>query len=278
MLFRDGPHGRHRRGRSHGSNHIGRLIRLEATMYDYAGAIEALNQHWRTILPCLIGPMIFSYIYFTTAVRQSIREKVYVEAFISAAFFFWHDLSFVLRYGDWFDGRYSHWWFQGWWFALLGTVAFEAFLIYQIYRYGHRELWPNLSKGAFGALLILGTIAVGSVWFLIKCGYGDNLFFVSFAVTAVIPAAPFHTGIMVLRKTRAGQSVARQLCMIGNIVFLTAAFMQVSDFFRTPVYLAFACCFVVWPLVNIVLIGTLPPTPTSVPAPTAKGGVAEARD
>jgi hypothetical protein len=234
-------------------------------MYDYAAAIEALNHHWRTILPCLIGPVIFSYIYFTTAVRQSIREKVYVEAFISAAFFFWHDLSFVLRYHQWFGGQYTHWWFKGWWFALLGTVAFEAFLIYQIYRYGQRELWPNLSRGKFAAMLVLGTIAVGSVWFLIKYGYGDDLFFVSFAVTAVIPAAPFHTGIMVLRKTRAGQSVARQLCMTGNIVFLSAAFMQVSHFFRSPVYLAFAVCFAIWPLVNIALIRTLPTAPVLTP-------------
>jgi hypothetical protein len=57
-------------------------------MYDYGAAIAALNHHWPTILPCLIGPVIFSYIYFSTAVRQSIREKVYVEAFISAPFFF----------------------------------------------------------------------------------------------------------------------------------------------------------------------------------------------
>jgi len=220
--------------------------------------------------------VIFSYIYFTTAVRQSIKEKVYVEAFISAAFFFWHDLSFVLRYSDWFGGRYSHWWFQGWWFALLGTVAFEAFLIYQIYRYGDREHWPNLSKGTFGAMLVLGTIAVGNVWFLIKYGYGDDLYFVSFAVTAVIPAAPFHTGIMVLRKTRAGQSVARQLCMTGNIVFLTAAFMQVSDFFHSPVYLAFAVCFAIWPLVNIALIRTLPPAPAPAPTSAAKGGAVNA--
>ena len=236
-------------------------------MYDYYAAIAALNQHWRTILPCLIGPVIFSYIYFTTAVRQSLRELVYVESFFAASFFFWHDLSFVLRYHLWFGGQYSHWWFKGWWFALVGTVLFEAYLIYLIFRFGQRDLWPNLSKRAFGALLILGTLAVGSVWFLVKYGLQDDLYFVSFAVTAVIPAAPFHTGIMVLRKNRAGQSVTRQLCMTGNIIFLTAAFAQVSHFFLSPVYLAFFVCFVAWPLVNILLIRKLPPAPLPTPEP-----------
>ncbi|MDB5968392.1 MAG: hypothetical protein JWQ90_842 [Hydrocarboniphaga sp.] len=234
-------------------------------MYDYAAAIDALNQHWRTILPCLIGPVIFSYIYFTTAVRQAIAEKVYVEAFFSAAFFFWHDLSFVLSYELWFGGAYSHWWFKAWWFALLGTVAFEAYLIYQVYRYGHRELWPSMARPKFGALLVLGTLAIGALWLLIKHGIADDLFFVTFAVTAVIPAAPYHTALMVLRKNRAGQSVARQLCMAGNLVFLTAAFAQVSDFFLSPVYLAFASAFTLWPLVNIGLIRSLPPAPASGP-------------
>lgn len=230
-------------------------------MYDYAAAIAALNQHWPTILPCLIGPVIFSYIYFTTAVRQAMAEKVYVEAFFSAALFFWHDLSFVLSYDLWFGGAYSHWWFKAWCFALAGTVLFEAYLIVQIYRYGHQELWPSLPRRRFGLLLILGTLGVGAIWFLIKRGLQDDLFFVTFAITAVIPAAPYHTALMVLRKNRAGQSVARQLCMAGNLVFLTAAFAQVSDFFLSPVYLAFALAFTLWPLANILLIRSLPPAP-----------------
>lgn len=230
-------------------------------MYDNAAAIDALNQHWRTILPCLIGPVIFTYIYFSTAVRQALREKVYVESFLAASFFFWHDLSFVLDYDLWFGGAFDHWWFRGWWFALVGTVAFEGFLIVQVYRYGQRELWPNLSRGRFGVLLILGTLAIGTLWFTIRHGLADDLFFVSFVATAVIPSAPMHTALMVLRKNRAGQSVIRQLCMTGNIVFLTAAFAQVSDFFLSPLFLSFALAFTLWPLANIVLIRSLPPAP-----------------
>ncbi|HKY91852.1 MAG TPA: hypothetical protein VJM11_12465 [Nevskiaceae bacterium] len=228
-------------------------------MYDYAAAIQALDARWMTILPCLLGPVVFTYIYFTSAVKQAIAEKVYVEAFFSAAFFFWHDLSFVLCWSMWFGGEYDHWWFQAWCIALIGTVLFEAFLILQVYRYGHQELWPHLTRRTFGWLLILGTLGVGAIWMLLKQGLDDDLFFVSFAVTAVIPAAPWHTALMALRKSRAGQSVVRQLCMAGNLVFLTAAFAQVSDFFLSPTYLAFALAFTLWPLGNILLIRSLPP-------------------
>lgn len=228
-------------------------------MYDYAQSIAALDQNWKTILPCLIAPVVFTYIYFSTAVRQARREGVYVETFFAAAFFFWHDLSFLLAYELWFGGSYDHWWFKGWWFALIGTVAFEAYLIWQVYRFGHRELWPNLPRGQFGALLILGTLAIGTLWFALKNGLNDDLFFLSFIATAVIPAAPMHTALMVMRKSRAGQSIVRQLCMTGNIIFVTLAFTQVSDFFVSPMFLCFVLAFALWPLVNIVLIRSLPP-------------------
>lgn len=238
-------------------------------MYDYGAAIQALDAHWPTILPCLIGPIIFSYIYFTSAVRQARAEKVYVEAFFSAAFFFWHDLGFVLDYALWFGGPYDHWWFKGWWFALAGTVLFEAFLIWQVFKYGQKELWPGLSRAAFGALIVAGTLAVGTVWFLLKHGLNDDLFFVTFVITAVIPAAPYHTALMCLRKNRAGQSVVRQWCMIGNLVFLSVAFAQVSDFFTSPLYLSFAVAFTLWPLANIWLIRRLPPAPSMAAVPKA---------
>lgn len=238
-------------------------------MYDYASAIVALDQNWKTILPCLIAPVVFTYIYFSSAVRQARTEKVYVETFFAAAFFFWHDLSFVLDYKLWFGGAYDHWWFKGWWYALLGTVAFEGYLIYQVYHYGHRELWPNLSRGQFGALLIAGTLAIGSLWFALKNGLNDDLFFLSFTATAVIPSAPMHTALMVMRKSRAGQSVVRQLCMTGNIVFVTLAFAQVSDFFLSPLFLSFAFAFALWPLANIALIRSLPAT---APADAQRSG------
>ncbi|MFT3666920.1 hypothetical protein [Piscinibacter sp.] len=230
-------------------------------MYDYQASVRAIDAHWPTILPCIAGAVIGSFIYFTSAVRQARREKVYTEAFLGASVFFWHDLSFVLHFPLWF-GVYNHWWFKSWTFALVGTVAFEAWLIYVIYQYGHRELWPSLSKRAFGAALVLGTLAVGAMWWVLKDLLNDELYFLSFAITAIW-SAPFHTGLMCLRKSRAGQSPLRQLCMANNLVWLTFAFAQVDPYFKSPPFVAFAIAFTLWPLANIWLIRRLPPAPAA---------------
>jgi len=144
-----------------------------------------------------------------------------------------------------------------WWFALVGTVILELIMLYQVYRYGREELWPRLSKRAFGALIFVGTIGIGALWALIKATLDDELYFISFAVTAVF-SVPFHTAIMSRRQSRAGQSVVMELSTIVMLLCETAAFIQVAPVFHSPVYLGFVAAFVLWPLANVWLILGLP--------------------
>jgi hypothetical protein len=144
-----------------------------------------------------------------------------------------------------------------WWFALVGTVVLELVMLYQVYRYGREELWPGLSKRAFGALLLLGTLGVGALWALVKATLDDELYFISYAITAVF-SVPFHTAIMSRRQSRAGQSVMMELSTIVMLLSETAAFVQVAPVFHSPVYLGFVAAFVLWPLANVWLILRLP--------------------
>jgi hypothetical protein len=228
-------------------------------MYDTDSSLAAINAHAGGIMLCLSAAIIFAFVYFLMAFYIAIKQQVYVVPYIGAAVFFCHDLTFVLLHHKWFV-TYDSWWLKMWWFALLGTVALEATMIYQVYRYGHQELWPNLSKRAFGSLLVLGVVGIGAMWALIKVTLNDELFFVSFAVTASF-SVPFHTGIMARRQSRAGQSVVMELSTIIILLSLTGVFMQVSPFFRSPVYLAFVVAFAVWPLANIWLMLKLPGAP-----------------
>lgn len=145
-----------------------------------------------------------------------------------------------------------------WWYALCGTVVLELVMIYQVFRYGHKELWPNVSRGVFGLLIVAGTLGAGAMWWLVKASIGDPLFFITFAITAVF-SVPFHTGLMVRRQSRAGQSIAMEALVVLMIGSLSLAFMQIAPFFRSPVYLTFAGVFTIWPLVNIALILRYPP-------------------
>jgi hypothetical protein len=96
------------------------------------------------------------------------------------------------------------------------------------------------------------------LWALVKATLDDELYFLSFAITAVF-SVPFHTAIMSRRQSRAGQSVMMELSTIVMLLSETAAFVQVAPVFHSPVYLAFVAAFVVWPLVNIWLMLKLPP-------------------
>jgi hypothetical protein len=232
-------------------------------MYDARQALQGIDLHTLPIMVCLLITVFAAFLYFAIAFRMAVKQKVYVVPFIGSALFFWHDLSFVMLYDRWFN-LYDHWWVKMWWFALVGTVIFELLMIWQVYQYGHKELWPNLSKRAFGALLVLGTLGIGAMWLLLKVSMGDELFFITFIITAVF-SVPFHTAIMSRRQSRAGQSAVMELATIVMLWCLTAAFAQVAPFFSSTPFLVFVGAFTLWPLANVWLMYRLP----KAPAPAA---------
>lgn len=236
-------------------------------MYDAYAALKTIDSNTWPIMACLLITVSGAFFYFVVALRMAIKQKVYVVPFIGSALFFWHDLTFVLMYDKWFN-VYNHWWVKMWWYALVGTVIFELLMLYQVYQYGHKELWPNLSKKAFGGLIVLGTLGIGMMWALIKFSMGDELFFITFAITAVF-SVPFHTALMSRRQSRAGQSIAMELSTIVMILSLTGVFVQIDAFFRSPLYLGFVAVFVLWPLANVWLILRLPAVGTTAKANTA---------
>ena len=229
-------------------------------MYAYKAALAAIDGHTTRIMIYLMTTVVFAFLYFVIALRMAIRQQVYVVPFIGAALFFWHDLTFVLQYDLWFH-VYNHWWVKMWWYALCGTVALELLMIYQVFRYGHQELWPNLSRSAYGALIVLGTLGIGAMWYLIKISLQDELFFITFAITAVF-SVPFHTAIMSRRQSRAGQSIVMELSTIVMLLCLSAAFTQVDPFFSSTPYRLFVAAFTLWPLANVALILRFPKVST----------------
>ena len=229
-------------------------------MYAYKAALAAIDGNTTRIMIYLMTTVVFAFLYFVIALRMAIKQQVYVVPFIGAALFFWHDLTFVLQYDLWFH-VYNHWWVKMWWYALCGTVALELLMIYQVFRYGHQELWPNLSRSAYGALIVLGTLGIGAMWYLIKISLQDELFFITFAITAVF-SVPFHTAIMSRRQSRAGQAIVMALSTIVMLLCLSAAFTQVDPFFSSTPYRLFVAAFTLWPLANVALILRFPKVST----------------
>lgn len=238
-------------------------------MYDPQSAIAAIDQNWQSIMACLCVVIVFVFIYLSIAIRMAVTQKIYVVPFVGASLFAWHDLTFVLQYDLWFN-VYDHWWFKMWWFALVASSMLEFFLTWQVFRYGHKELWPHLSRAAFGLLIAGGTIGVGVMWWLVKSVINDPFYFITFAITAIW-SVPFHTALLARRRSRAGQSVVMELSVIVMLWGLSAAFAQIDPFFLSPGYLLFVAVFTAWPLVNVWLIIRQPE-----PAPRVQTAVAYA--
>lgn len=221
-------------------------------MYDPHAALDSIDAHAGAVMMYFSVAAGLSFVYFLLAFRISITQKVYVVPFTGAALFFWHDLSFVLNHDLWFH-VYDHWWLKLWWRALIGTTALEAVMIWQVYLYGQHETWPRLSRPAYAALLLLGTLGVGAVWWLVKAALADELYFVTFLVTAVF-SVPFHTGLMVQRQSSRGQSVIMQAATIVIMWCVAGVLLQADPVFRSLPVALFLTTFTLWPLVNIGLI------------------------
>lgn len=222
-------------------------------MYDPVQALAMIDQNKVLVLTLLAGAVIFSFVYFIIGVRMAIIQKVYVVPFLGASFFLWHDVSFILHYPVWISEYNGHWWLMVWSVALVGTVALELFLIWQIMRYGHKELMPDVSKKQFNLFVVLATIGTGAMWWFIKLTLNDPIFLVTCIITAVW-SVPFHTGIMLRRRSRAGQSIAMEVSVIIIFACMAGILMKASPFFTSPGFIAFLVAFMIWPLVNIWMI------------------------
>jgi hypothetical protein len=225
--------------------------------YDPVAVLAAIDQNRTLIMLCLAGALGFSFVYFIIGIRMAIRQKVYVEPFMGASLFLWHDASFAGQIGHWSATYDSHWWLMLWSYGLMGTVLLELFLLYQFVKYGHKELLPDVSRAAFAALTIAGTLAVGVLFWLIKASLNDPLYFITFAITAFW-STPWKVGIMMRRKSNAGQSVAMNLSVFIIFACVSTAFMTVVPAFTSPPYLATFAVFMAWPLFNIWMIKRMP--------------------
>lgn len=244
-------------------------------MYEPFEALASLDQNKAAVLVGLYVAVICVFIYWIRAFMIARQQQTYVVPFIGISVFFWHDLTFVLMYDKWFN-VYDHWWLKLWWFALVPSLAFEAIFIYHVIRYGRQDFFSFLSQRTFTYLVLLATLGVGGFWYLIKMSLGDELFFITFAITAVW-SVPLHTGLMGIRKSRRGQSYAMELATVPMILGLSYAFAQVSDFFVSPVYLIFVAVVISWALVNVALIRRLPDYPIGQSALEERVATATAR-
>lgn len=224
--------------------------------YDPHAALAAIDDHVVVVLAFFSIVALATFTYLVTSFRVAIRDRAYACALPAVGWFAVHDLGFVLQYDDWFT-TYDHWWVKAWWVALVVTSLIEFALVGLFIRYGHAELAPHLSKRVFAAGAVGAVVAMAALWLLVKRSIDDELYLISFPITAFW-AVPFGTALLLRRRTRRGQSVLQPACVAVIVAGFQGALWFVDDFFRSWEFVAFTTTAVAWSLANVWLVRTLP--------------------
>ncbi len=225
-------------------------------MYDPQEALAALDTNIVPIAAAFAVVIIAVFVYWLTAWRQTRIHGLYCVPFVGISVFFWHDLSFVLQYDKWFN-VYDHWWLKVWWVGLVACIPFESLFLYHVIKYGQKDVLPGLTRTQFITGVLLAHCAIGALFFFFKFLLQDELYFVTFVITAMW-SVPFHTGVMVMRGNTKTQSVVMELSTIVMVVCLSYAFSHVAGIFHSPLYFLGVGTYILWSLANVWLILNFP--------------------
>ena len=152
-------------------------------VYDPDTVLRAIDRNAVAVVAIGGASILAMFVFFIEAIRSSRRDHVYSMALWMTALWFPHDWSYLFRFHDWFGGRYSHWFMQLFWVAIIVTAVSETTYAVQTIRYGRAQLSPQHSQHGH-AMRILAVLAAGVIsWSLLKGALDDHLYLLSFMAT-----------------------------------------------------------------------------------------------
>lgn len=224
--------------------------------YDPNVALESIDDNTAVIIACFAVVAVATFTYLVQSFRLAFADRAYSCALPTVGWFAIHDLGFVLQYELWFD-TYDHWWLKAWWVALIFTTLIEFALVAVVIKFGHAELAPHLPQRVFAAGVIAILLGITALWVLIKDSIDDELYLVSFPITAFW-TMPFATALMLRRRSQRGQTPLQPICVAFVMLGFQGALWNIDDFFREWPFVLFTAMAVVWCLANAWLLSTYP--------------------
>lgn len=233
-------------------------------MYDPAATLAAIDGHAVPLLLLCGAALAGNAVYYYECLRLGIVQKTYGMPLVGLFFFIPHDLSYVLLWRKWFV-EYDHWFLKLFWAGLVVTSVAACAFLWQAIRNGHRELLPQLTRGAFTALVLAGLLAGTGAWWSVKSVLDDELFLFAFGFTAFW-CAPFGMGLMLRRGSTLGNSARMWAGYTAIPVFYwLATMLYLPDAFRSPPWIALGAISTLCGLANLWLVRRLP-SPRGRPA------------
>lgn len=221
---------------------------------------------------------VIGFAQYFYAIALQIREKRSPWHFYQHAWYFAHDLTFVLLFHQWFY-EVDFWTFKVMWAGCIVFVFIELYCLYRSVRYERDELWGTYSDGPVSersawtrgiayyllafALFVIARIAIGDPMLL------------TLTMSTNFMVAVFPLLIVQRRGSRWGGSIVLGWFVIVGTLFTFAPrigyWTQAAAVFNEPWYFFLGAIAVVGAVWNVVATARLPrKTAQNAPEPALR--------
>ena len=227
-------------------------------MYDPQVLLDGVDAHVVPFL--LLSAVSFAglIVWYYEAIRAGERDRAFSMPPVITMVWLAHDATLVAHFSDWFGGPYDHWLMKLYWVAMVGTSAVEVVFLAQLMRFGRPELAPNLSPALYNAAVLAVLAGTTVIWLALKRVIGDDLFQVTFALTAAM-FPPFGMALLLRRGTRRGQTVRMWVGFtVAPAFWFMASIVAFGPPFRSALWILLGVVTTAWAIVTTVLVAQAP--------------------
>ncbi|HYH49324.1 MAG TPA: hypothetical protein VEG38_07225 [Acidimicrobiia bacterium] len=227
-------------------------------MYDPHVLLEGVDDHVVPFLALSAVSFAGLIVWYYEAIKVGERHRSFSMPPVITMVWLAHDATLVAHFSDWFGGPYDHWLMQLYWVAMLGTSAVEVFFVVQLVRFGRRELAPSLSQAAFTVAVLVAQAAAFVIWLSLKRIIDDDLFQVTFALTAAM-FPPFGMSLLLRRGSRRGQTVNQWIGFtIAPAFWFLATIVAYGPPFRSALWISLGIVTTAWGALTAYLLARAP--------------------
>jgi hypothetical protein len=236
-------------------------------MYDPQVLLDGVDSHLVPFL--LLSAISFGglILWYSEAIRVGERDRSFSMPPVITLVWLAHDATLVAHFSDWFGGPYDHWLMKLYWVAMVCTSLVEVLFVVQLMRFGRPELAPKLSSSAFNVAVLIALAGTTVIWLALKRVIADDLFQVTFALTAAM-FPPFGMALLLRRGSRRGQTVMQWVGFtIAPAFWFAATVVAYGPPFRSFGWITLGVVVTAWGAVTTVLVSRAPADP--IPAGAA---------
>lgn len=227
-------------------------MNADLSLYNVTTTLAAIDEGMVWILALGAISLLCNFAFFGTSIRLGFKHQIYTVPVAATMIFIPHDFHYLLQWEKWFV-VYDHWFMQLFFVGLIITNVMEFIFLYQLLKFGRKELLPSFSQPAYVAVILTTLAASCVIWYGVKTMLADELWFFSFGWTVWF-CLPFVIPLMLRRGSAIGQNTFMWVAYIGMMLAWWAAIYPLDPFFRSFAWIGLGVVTVVWALATIAVI------------------------